>query len=81
MVRAQYRRIRIVAVDYRNWNTADWEFTYSEGGTKYRSIDRGFVVNGHQGYGLMYSAKAANWGSELRKDTWKTLTKSFRPKS
>ncbi|WP_432018290.1 protein kinase domain-containing protein [Streptomyces sp. 1222.5] len=81
MVRAQYRRIRIEAVDYRNWNTADWEFTYSEGGTKYRSIDRGFVVNGHQGYGLMYSAKAANWGSELRKDTWKTLTKSFRPKS
>ncbi|WP_432029105.1 serine/threonine-protein kinase [Streptomyces sp. 1222.5] len=81
MVRAQYRRIRIEAVDYRNWNTADWEFTYSEGGTKYRSIDRGFVVNGHQGYGLMYSAKAADWGSELRKDTWKTLTKSFRPKS
>jgi tRNA A-37 threonylcarbamoyl transferase component Bud32 len=81
MVRPQYQRIRIEKVDYRGWNTADWEFTYVDGGTKYRSIDRGFVVNGHLGYGMMYTAKAANWGSELRKDTWKTLTRSFKPKS
>ncbi|MEU0003142.1 serine/threonine-protein kinase [Streptomyces sp. NPDC006314] len=81
MVRPQYQRIRIEKVDYRRWNTADWEFTYVDGGTEYRSIDRGFVVNGHLGYGLMYTAKAANWGSGLRKDTWRTLTKSFKPKS
>ncbi|MFE1885442.1 serine/threonine-protein kinase [Streptomyces diastatochromogenes] len=81
MFRSQYRKIRIERVDYRGWNTADWEFTYVEGGTKYRSIDRGFVVNGHLGYGLMYTAKAAEWNSGLRKDTWKTLTTSFEPKS
>ncbi|MFF8725473.1 serine/threonine-protein kinase [Streptomyces sp. NPDC015171] len=81
MVRSQYRKIRIEAVDYRNWNTADWEFTYSEGGTGYRTIDRGFVVNGHLGYALMYTAKSADWDGALRKDTWKTLTKSFEPKS
>jgi hypothetical protein len=81
MVRSQYKRVRIEKVDYRSWNTADWEFTYVEGGTKYRSIDRGFVVNSHLGYGLMYTAKAAKWDSELRKDTWKTLTKTFQPKS
>ncbi|MCS0600158.1 protein kinase [Streptomyces sp. LP11] len=81
MRRPHYRKIRIEKVDYRDWNTADWEFTYTDGGTGYRSIDRGFVVNGHQGYGLMYSAKAANWDSALRKDTWKTLTESFKPKS
>ncbi|MGW1166630.1 serine/threonine-protein kinase [Streptomyces sp. NPDC002550] len=81
MVRSQYQRIRIEKVDYRGWNTADWEFTYVDGGTEYRTIDRGFVVNGHLGYGLMYTAKAANWDSELRKDTWKTLTTSFEPKS
>jgi eukaryotic-like serine/threonine-protein kinase len=80
MVRAQYHRIRIEQVDYRGWNAADWEFTYADGGTAYRTIDRGFVVNGHQGYALMYTAKAARWGGELRKDTWKTLTASFRPK-
>ncbi|KUM96674.1 serine/threonine protein kinase [Streptomyces cellostaticus] len=81
MVRSQYQKIRIEQVDYRGWNTADWEFTYASGGTKYRTIDRGFVVNGHLGYGLMYTAKAGNWDSGLRKDTWKTLTTSFEPKS
>lgn len=81
MVRSQYERIRIEAVDYRGWNTADWEFTYVENGTKYRSIDRGTVVNDHLGYGLMYTAKAAAWGGEQRKDTWRTLTKTFEPKS
>jgi hypothetical protein len=81
MTRSQYRKIRIEQVDYRGWNTADWEFTYTDGGTKYRTIDRGFVVNSHQGYALMYTAKASNWDSRLRKDTWQTLTKTFQPKS
>ncbi|MFJ9372014.1 serine/threonine-protein kinase [Streptomyces sp. NPDC101455] len=81
MTRSGYHRIRIEKVDYRSWNTADWEFTYEDGGTQYRTIDRGFVVNSHLGYALMYTAKAANWGTELRKDTWTTLTKTFEPKS
>ncbi|MFE2809105.1 serine/threonine-protein kinase [Streptomyces nigra] len=81
MVRSQYKKIRIEQVDYRGWNTADWEFTYVEGGTKYRTIDRGFVVNDHSGYALMYTAKAADWDSDLRKGTWKALTGTFKPKS
>ncbi|WP_405732547.1 serine/threonine protein kinase [Streptomyces sp. NBC_00028] len=81
MVRSAYQRVRIAEVDYRGWLAADWEFTYTEGGTKYRTIDRGFVVNDHLGYALMYTAKAANWGTELRKDTWRTLAKTFEPKS
>ncbi|MEU7055230.1 serine/threonine-protein kinase [Streptomyces sp. NPDC046197] len=80
MIRSQYERIRIQKVDYKGWNTADWEFTYVDGGTEYRTIDRGFVVNGHLGYALMYTAKAARWGSDLRKNTWQTLTKTFEPK-
>ncbi|MFE4668472.1 serine/threonine-protein kinase [Streptomyces sp. NPDC056716] len=80
MSRAQYERIRIAAVDYRGWNTADWEFTYVESGTQYRSVDRGFVVDDDQGYALMYTAKAANWGDPERADTWSTLTESFEPK-
>ncbi|MGP4087531.1 serine/threonine-protein kinase [Streptomyces sp. KR55] len=80
MTRSQYDRIRIEKVDYRDWNTADWEFTYVDGGTKYRTIDRGFVVNDHQGYALMYTAKAAAWDGELRRTTWRTLTKTFEPK-
>ncbi|MEV2234438.1 serine/threonine-protein kinase [Streptomyces phaeochromogenes] len=81
MQRPQYKRIRIEKVDYRGWNTADWEFTYVDSGTQYRSIDRGFVVNEGLGYGLMYTAKGSKWDTELRKNTWQTLTKSFEPKS
>ncbi|MFC7845159.1 serine/threonine-protein kinase [Streptomyces sp. NPDC057382] len=81
MQRAQYDKIRIEKVDYRGWNAADWEFTYSESGTTYRTIDRGFVVDDRQGYALMYTAKAADWDGKLRKDTWRTLTTSFEPKS
>jgi hypothetical protein len=81
MERSQYQKIRIEAVNYRGWNTADWEFTYTESGTRYRTIDRGFVVNGHLGYALMYTAKAADWDSQLRSETWQTLTKTFEPKS
>ncbi|MGV9252487.1 serine/threonine-protein kinase [Streptomyces sp. NPDC003697] len=81
MVRSQYRRIRIEKVQYRGWNTADWEFTYATGGTTYRTIDRGFVVNDHLGHALMYTAKAATWDSDLRQKTWQTLANTFRPKS
>ncbi|MCX4669317.1 serine/threonine protein kinase [Streptomyces sp. NBC_01381] len=80
MVRSQYKRIRIEKVGFRGWNTADWEFTYVDGGTKYRSIDRGFVVNGGLGYGMMYTAKADDWDSDRRKDTWRTFTRTFEPK-
>ncbi|MFI7500392.1 serine/threonine-protein kinase [Streptomyces sp. NPDC049687] len=80
MKRSQYKKIRIEAVAYRGWNTADWEFTYVESGTKYRTIDRGFVVSNSQGYALMYTAKAAKWAGDLRETTWKTLADTFTPK-
>ncbi|MCX3060321.1 serine/threonine-protein kinase [Streptomyces beihaiensis] len=81
MRRPQYHRVRIAGVDYRGWKTADWEFTYVDGGTKYHSVDRGFVVNGSLGYGLMYTAKDADWGGAQREAAWKTFTRSFKPKS
>ncbi|MEV8595781.1 serine/threonine-protein kinase [Streptomyces sp. NPDC052012] len=81
MVRSQYKKIRIEEVGYRGWKAADWEFTYVEGGTKWRTVDRGFVVDDRLGYALMYTAKAAAWGDEERRETWRTLTRSFEPKS
>ncbi|MDX2675679.1 serine/threonine-protein kinase [Streptomyces sp. NY05-11A] len=80
MERSQYKKIRIAKVNYRGWNTADWEFTYTKGGTAYRTIDRGFVVSASQGYALMYAAKSAAWGTDLRATTWTTLTDTFTPK-
>lgn len=80
MVRSQYKKIRIAQVPYRGWKTADWEFTYTEGGTAYRTVDRGFVVNDGLAYALMYTAKSAAWDTALRETTWKALTDTFKPK-
>ncbi|MGW4275489.1 serine/threonine-protein kinase [Streptomyces seoulensis] len=79
MIRTGYDRVRIEKVGYRGWNAADWEFTYTDGGTKYRTVDRGFVTDPHHGYALMYTAKADDWGDDLRRDAWQTLTKTFQP--
>ncbi|MFE9662273.1 protein kinase [Streptomyces sp. NPDC005955] len=81
MRRAQYERVHIKGVDYRGWEAADWEFTYAEGGTRYRVTNRGFVVNSSQGYALMYTARAADWSGADRKQTWRTFTETFQPKS
>ncbi|SER57996.1 serine/threonine protein kinase [Streptomyces sp. yr375] len=80
MTRSQYKKIGIAAVSYRGWNTADWEFTYTDSGTAYRTIDRGFVVSDSLGYALMYTAKSAAWGTDLRATTWTTLADTFTPK-
>ncbi|MEG3629398.1 serine/threonine-protein kinase [Streptomyces poriticola] len=80
MARAQYQKIRIEKVDFRGWNAADWEFTYVDGGTRYRTVDRGFVVGDRLGYALMYTAKADDWDGDRRRGTWRTLTETFQPK-
>ncbi|MYY09489.1 protein kinase [Streptomyces sp. SID4919] len=81
MRRAQYERIRIESVGFRGWESADWEFTYVEGGTKYRVTNRGFVVDSSQGYAIMYTAKAADWSGDERRETWQTFTRTFQPRS
>ncbi|MGW1374853.1 protein kinase domain-containing protein [Streptomyces sp. NPDC002446] len=81
MVRADYHRIAIKSVEYRGWPTADWEFTYSDGGKRFRSIDRGTVVNDHLGYGLMYTAPADEWSGKRSRGAWKMFTGSFKPAS
>ncbi|MEU0686899.1 protein kinase [Streptomyces uncialis] len=81
MRRAQYERIRIESVGFRGWESADWEFTYVESGTKYRVTNRGFVVDSRQGYAIMYTAKAADWSGAERRETWQTFTRTFQPRS
>ncbi|MEN3584203.1 protein kinase [Streptomyces sp. ZYX-F-203] len=80
MRREAYERVHIKKVEYRGWNTADWEFTYVEDGTAHHTVDRGFVVNDGLGYALMYTARSADWSDDTRRETWATLTGTFRPK-
>ncbi|MGX9918487.1 serine/threonine-protein kinase [Streptomyces sp. NPDC002248] len=81
MVRPNYHRIAIKRVDYRGWETADWEFTYTDGGTRMHSVDRGTVVNSHRGYGIMFTTKDADWDGKRARQTWQTFTETFKPAS
>ncbi|MER6994603.1 serine/threonine-protein kinase [Streptomyces sp. NPDC000410] len=81
MRRDGYKRIKIEAVAYRGWNSADWEFTFKEDGTRYRSLDRGFVVNKGLGYGIMFTARADDWTKPETTATLKAFFDTFQPRS
>ncbi|MER0447764.1 serine/threonine-protein kinase [Streptomyces sp. Edi4] len=79
MTRSGYKRVKIAAVDYRGWPAADWEFTYDDSGTKYHTVDRGFVVSTKQGYGIMFSAKDDAWSKPETQQTLAALFATFQP--
>ncbi|KOU35347.1 hypothetical protein ADK54_37890 [Streptomyces sp. WM6378] len=80
MTRPGYKRVKIAAVNYRGWLAADWEFTYDDdSGAKYHSVDRGFVVSLSQGYGIMFSAKDADWSKPETQQTLAAFFATFQP--
>ncbi|MFG3284586.1 protein kinase [Streptomyces sp. NPDC048111] len=80
MTRPGYQRVKIAGLNYRGWPAADWEFTYDDdGGAKYHSLDRGFVVSLSRGYGIMFSAKDAEWGAAGTQATLAAFFATFKP--
>jgi hypothetical protein len=74
----QYKRIRIEKVDYK-LRAADWEFTWTDGGTPVHVLDRGFVTSESKGYAIYLYAPQDEWASsqdELRvfQDTFEGVT-------
>ena len=74
---ANYHEISIVKADYRGLNAADWEFTYSEGGTVLHALSRVFVVGG-RGYSLFFQTRASDNWSAARTD-FDRIAVSFHP--
>jgi hypothetical protein len=73
-----YRRIRIVPVDYYV-EAADWEFTHtSNDGTPLHVVSRGFVTSSNQAYGLYWSTPESQWRASLR--YFGVFTSTFRPR-
>ena len=58
-----YSRVRMESVDWRGYrDVADWEFTYTAGGTRLHALDRGFVV-GNTGYALYFQTRDSEWAA------------------
>ncbi|MDX2650403.1 serine/threonine-protein kinase [Streptomyces sp. PA03-1a] len=75
-----YQRVSIKDVDYRGYRTAaDWEFTYTSGGTKMRAVNRGFVVDDSHGYAILFIAPDAGWNGKKTTEMREALYKTFKP--
>ncbi len=68
-----YQRIRIDRVDYRDYNAADWEFTF---GNNTHVLNRG-MNTGEMGYALYFSAREGQWGES--ESIRQTIFRTFRP--
>jgi serine/threonine protein kinase len=72
-----YQEIGIRAVEYRSWETADWEFTYREGGTALHALNRGFIVRDDLAYSLFSQTRSGDW--DQARATFDRLAESFQP--
>jgi hypothetical protein len=70
---APYRQLKLATVDYRGYDTADWEFTFGSG--QRHVLYRGAVVDG-QTYGLYLSVPADRW--EESKAVFQAAAATFR---
>ena len=76
---APYRKVRLESVDYRGYDTADWEFTFNRGGSRQHVNNRGFVVSDNQAYGIYWQTTDARWKAD--RDDLQLVFDSFRPKA
>lgn len=74
---SDYREISIAKADYRSYNAADWEFTYSAGSAALHVLNRGFVVNDHRAYALYWQTRAADWTSA--RSVYDQIAATFSP--
>ncbi|MFE0625372.1 protein kinase [Streptomyces sp. NPDC058864] len=75
-----YQQLFIKTIDYRGYRTAaDWQFTFTSGGTKMRAVNRGFVVDGKHGYAILFTAPAADWDSPKTQAMLASFFNTFKP--
>ncbi|MFL6129368.1 MAG: hypothetical protein ACJ73E_09920 [Mycobacteriales bacterium] len=74
-----YDLIRIGAVQYRGWPTADWEFTWGpRGGQRSHVRIRNVVPNDFHGYAIYWSTTDGQWTQDL--PYFDVLVRTFAPK-
>ncbi len=72
-----YERIRIEPVDYRTWDTADWEFTWEGDAGTVHVLNRGIGTD-TRGFALYVSAPDSAWDSEGL-PLFETAAATFQP--
>jgi eukaryotic-like serine/threonine-protein kinase len=73
-----YQEQRLEQVEFRGWDAADLEFTYSDSGADLRVLDRTFVVDG-RAYALYWQVPADRFEASL--EEFERLAAAFVPAS
>jgi hypothetical protein len=75
-----YQRVRLETVTYRGgWDAADWEWTYSRGGTTLHALNRGFVTDARHGYAIYWTAADSTWSGARNQELLHRFFSSFQP--
>ncbi|MFB7052918.1 protein kinase [Streptomyces vinaceus] len=75
-----YRTVRIDATEYNGYPTvADWEFEREQKGLKVHVLNRGFKVDGKNGYAIMISCPADQWDGPECTTMRNTAFQTFQP--
>ena len=73
-----YHLIRLQAVNYAQAEkAADWEFTYSRGGTLVHVLNRNVLANARHAYALYWSTPDSQWDAYYR--YFEAFAATFRP--
>ncbi|WP_435125061.1 protein kinase domain-containing protein [Actinacidiphila sp. bgisy144] len=74
-----YHKIKVVSVDYRDYDAADWEYTRQQQGKAVHVLNRGMVTDSKHGYALMFTTPSGAWGSAVNKERLQTFFSTFKP--
>jgi hypothetical protein len=72
-----YQRISLQRVDYRGWNTADWEFTYNGRSDRIHVLNRNIRVSDGRAYALYWSTPETQWDDS--RGMFDVIAASFQP--
>lgn len=74
-----YHLIRLERVSYKNWDAADWEFTWIPSSGPLHVLNRNIRVSDHRAYALYWSVPSSQW--QDLKPSFDAIARSFRPAS
>ena len=74
-----YERISLARVDYRGWNTADWEFTWDGRNGQIHVLNRNIRVSDERAYALYWSVPESLWADS--RGMFDVIAQSFEPAS
>jgi hypothetical protein len=74
-----YHRLRLQRVDYKDWNCADWEFTWTPSGGPLHVLNRNIRVNDRRAYALYWSVPSDRW--QALRPSFDAIAASFTPAS